>query len=163
MAPASIFFFMNTAKEERSTPHAVRGAVALETGCICIVLGRGMKCTGVVTMKKKASDSLSSTTQFHQTDRGQLCRRQVEKKQILPPNLLELNVLQSSYFSRSREGASPDHVTVAGGSRAVSPPPAHTPHPFTLSAMLSPWLPGQFRSGFCHREIRLKYQVLRAY
>lgn len=78
-------------------------------------------------------------------------------------NLLELSVLQSSYFSRCQEGASPDDVTVAAGSWAVSPPPAHTSRSFTLNAMLSPQIPGQFRSGFCHREIRLKYQVLRAY
>lgn len=142
---------MNTAKEEGGTLHAVRGAVALETGCVCIELGLGIKCTSVVTMKKKkASDSCSSTSQFHQTDREQLCRRQMEKKQILPPNLSELSILQSSYFSRCQEGASPEYVTVAGGLRAVSPPPAHTPHPFTLSAILSPWLPGQFRSGFWH-------------
>ena len=154
---------MNAAKEGRSTLHAERGAIALETGCICIVFGRGIKCTGVVTVKKKASDSLSSTALFHQTARGQLCRRQMEKKQILPPNLLELSVLQCSYFSRCQEGASPDDVTLAAGLWAVPPPPAHIPHPFILNAVLSPRLPGQFRSGFCHWEIKLKYQVFRAY
>ena len=92
-----LFHEHSRGKEEYT---ACTGAVALETGCICIVLGHCIKYTGVVTVKKKASDSLSSTAQFYQTARGQLCRRQMEKKQILPPNLLELNVLQSSYFSR---------------------------------------------------------------
>lgn len=102
--------------------------------------------------KKKASDSCSSTSQFHQTDREQLCRRQMEKKQILPPNLSELSILQSSYFSDVRRGCLTRICNRGRRLEAVSPPPAHTPHPFTLSAILSPWAP---------RSVQVKVLALR--
>ena len=56
VAPTSIFFFMKHSRIKQEYIACSKSSYCFfETVCICVVLDHDIKCTGVVTVKKKKS------------------------------------------------------------------------------------------------------------